>query len=107
MCDLVQGSSGASPGTAVGTLRATTAGTVDLSAYFAGSVTPAAACAAITGGCVVSNQYDQSGSSHPLAVAVVADMPALVFSGLNGLPVMNFPGGTKVLASSGTITQAQ
>jgi len=102
MCDLVQGSTGASPGTAVGTLRGTAAGTVDLSAYFSGSVTPSAACAAITGGCVVSQQYDQSGNSHPLTQATTASMPALVFSGLNGLPVLNYPGGTKALGSAAT-----
>jgi hypothetical protein len=105
-CDLVQGSTGASPGTAVGTLRLTAAGTVDLSAYFAGSVTPAAACAAITGGCVSSQQYDQSGNSHPLVQATVANMPPVVFSGLNGLPVLNYP-SVKVSSTAATTSAAQ
>jgi hypothetical protein len=90
MCDLQQGPSGASPGTAVGTLRASASGFVDLSAYFAGSVTPVAACAAITGGCVVSQLYDQATGVNATQ-ATNSKMPPLIFSALNGLPVINFP----------------
>jgi hypothetical protein len=88
LCDLVQSPTGASPGAAVGTLRASTTGFVDLSAYFPGGVTPAAACAAITGGCNVSNAYGQIGGVGNAVQATVASQPAAVFSGLNGLPVM-------------------
>ena len=107
LCDLVQSPSGASPGTAVGTLRATTTGFVDLSAYFAGSVTPAAACAAITGGCSVSNAYGQIGGIGNATNAANATQPLLVFSGLGGLPVMNCTAANCILATTGSFTQAQ
>jgi hypothetical protein len=109
LCDLVQAPTGASPGAAVGTLRGTTAGPVDLTAYFPGGVTPAAACSAITGGCCVSNAYGQIGGIGNATNAANATQPCLVFSGLNGLPVMNCPSTTSdcILATTGTITLPQ
>ncbi|SHM37335.1 hypothetical protein [Bradyrhizobium lablabi] len=88
MCDLVQGPSGASPGTAVGTLRGSATGFVDLTGYFAGSVTPATACGLITGGCTVAKVYDQIGGTAGWSNATNSQQPALVFSSLNGLPGM-------------------
>jgi hypothetical protein len=107
MCDLVQGPSGASPGTGVGTLRASITGAVDLTAYFPGGVTPVAACAAITGGCSVSNAYGQIGGIGNATNAANATQPLLVFSGLGGLPVMKCAAGNCVLATTGSFTQIQ
>jgi hypothetical protein len=108
MCDLVQAPSGASPGAGVGTLRASITGIVDLSsAYFPGGVTPAAACAAITGGCNVSKAYGQIGGVGDAVQATNSSQPLLVFSGLNGLPVMNCAGATCILSTSGSFTLAQ
>lgn len=86
LCDLVQGPSGASPGTAVGTLRGSASGFVDLTAYFAGSVTPAAACALITGGCAVAKLYDQIGGTGGWSNATSSQQPLLAFNAQNGLP---------------------
>jgi hypothetical protein len=83
MCDLVASSGGA----AVGTLRVKTNGFVDLSAYFSGGVTPAAACAAASGGsCLISKVYDHTGNGKYQSVATTANMATLTFNALNGLP---------------------
>jgi hypothetical protein len=109
LCDLVQGSGGASPGTAVCTLRGSTSGFVDLSAYCPGSLTPAAACAAVTGGvCNVSKAYNQiTPGTHDVVNATAASQPVLVFSSLNGLPGLK---GTSAagnnLTESSSITNA-
>jgi hypothetical protein len=107
LCDLVQSPTGASPGTAVGTLRARATGFVDLSAYFAGSITPAAACAAITGGCVVSKAYGQIGGVGDAINATNANQPLLVFSGVGGLPVMKCASASCVLIAGSAFTLAQ
>lgn len=106
MCDLVQGPSGASPGTAVGTLRGSATGLVDLSAYFAGSVTPSAACALVTGGCVVSKIYDQVGTNH-WTQATNSRMPLLAFAAANGLPGMQFDTASVSFLESAAVTVAQ
>ena len=105
LCDLVQASTGASPGTSVGTLRGSASGFVDLSAYFSGSVTPATACGLITGGCVVSKVYDQTGTTNHFTQATVANMPGLVFSALNSLPGIQC--GSPAIMATPNITQAQ
>lgn len=86
LCDLVAVTGGA----AVCTLRGSSAGTVDLSAYCSGS-TPSAACAAASGGsCKVTKFYDQTGNGHVCTQATLANMPAIVFSSQNGLPGVTF-----------------
>ena len=96
ICDLVQSPTGASPGTAVCTLKIAANGFVDQTAYCPGSLTPSAACAAVTGGCRISTLYDQSGNSRPQINATNASQPAITFSSSpNGtLPVMT--GGSAV-----------
>lgn len=80
LCDLVNASTGA----AVGTLRASASGFVDLSAYFTGSVTPMTACAS---GCRVSKIYDQvAGGSAGWVNAINSQRPTLTFSLINSLP---------------------
>lgn len=111
LCDLVAVTGGA----AVGTLRVKTNGYVDLTAYFAGSVTPAAACAAASGGsCLVSKIYDHLGSANctgscDLTVSPGGTTrPPIAFSGattsLNSLPCVNTASGTQSLVGAGTIT---
>lgn len=101
LCDLIATTGGA----AVGTLRASATGFVDLSAYFSGGVTPAAACAAASGGsCQVSKRYDQIGS---LPEANGTTAPSLVFAALNGLPCSKNPtGGAGIQFKTGNFTQA-
>jgi hypothetical protein len=97
LCDLVDS---AAPTVVICTLRGTTSGLVDLSAYCAGSVTPSAKCTAATGGtCNVSKVYDQVGGNH-WTNATAASQPKLTFSALNGLP------GLTGTAASGTFLQA-
>lgn len=105
LCDLVAVTGGA----AVCTLRGTTSGTVDLSAYCPGSLTPSAACAAASGGsCVISKVYDQAGTNHYLA-PTLATSPPIVFSALNGLPGISCGNGSTNLQfqTTNAITQAQ
>lgn len=107
MADLVQGPSGASPGTAVGTLRGSASGLVDLTGYFAGSVTPATACGLITGGCVVSKLYDQVGGFH-WTQGTGSKRPTLTFSAVNSLPVMTFvQANSQTLVSSSLSSQSE
>ena len=105
LCDLVDSVSGA----AVGTLRGSAAGTVDLSAYFSGSVTPAAACAAAGGGaCRVSKVYDQIGGTAGWTNATNGQRPILTFSAQNGLPGMTgTAAGNTNLTTVATFTRAQ
>jgi hypothetical protein len=106
MCDLVDS---AAPTVVVCTLRGSSTGYVDLTAYCPGSTTPAALCATKTGGkCNVSQMYDQSGSSHPMVEATASVQPVLVFSSLNGLPgITGVTANNTILGTSATITQTQ
>jgi len=106
LCDLVDS---AAPSTPICTLRVLTTGFVDLSAYCSGSVTPAAKCAAATGGvCQVSKVYDQSGNANHFIEATGADQPTLTFNAAStGLPAITCSGSPRILASTSTFTQAQ
>jgi hypothetical protein len=105
LCDLVDS---AAPTVVICTLRGTTSGLVDLTAYCPGSVTPAVKCAAATGGvCNISQAYDQTGNSRPVINAAAASQPFLTFSAINGLPAMQCTAATCFLSSAGTVTQAQ
>lgn len=100
LCDLVAVTGGA----AVCTLRATTTGKVDLSAYCPGSVTPAAACAAASGGsCKVTQAYGQI-NGHNASDSTLASMPALVFSSLGGLPCMQFTSAANAFLKTASFT---
>lgn len=96
LCDLVQATTGASPGTAVCTIRASSTGFWDQSAYCPGGVTPVAACAAVTGGCVISKVYDQLGFTAGFVQATNANQPGLTFETIGGtsVPVINCGNGT-------------
>lgn len=99
LCDVVDATTGA----AIGTLRGTASGFVDLSAYFAGSVTPATACA---GGCRISKIYDALGGSGWVN-ATNSQRPVITFSALNGLPgLASTAAANTFLATSTTYTQA-
>jgi hypothetical protein len=96
LCDLVDS---AAPATVICTLRGTTSGFVDLTAY-CGGLTPSAKCAAATGGvCNVSQVYDQVGGNHWVNTTA-ATQPVLTFSALNGLP------GLTGVAANGTVLTA-
>jgi len=99
LCDLDQ----TGTATPVGTLRASSSGYVDLSAYFSGSVTPLSACTT-AGGCSVAKYYDQIGS-FPATQATAADMPRLLFSALNNYPCMNNPTNGIMRVETANITQ--
>lgn len=71
-----------------------------------GTLTVPAFCTAHTS-CVATKAYDQSGNTRDLVQATLANMPPVVVSGLNSLPVLNCNTGTVFLASSGTFTIAQ
>jgi hypothetical protein len=86
MCDLVDSTA---PTTVLCTLHGTPSGFVDLSAAGCGGTTPAALCAARTGGvCNISKAYGQDGTGlfGDFTQTVAADQPFLTFSALNGLP---------------------
>jgi hypothetical protein len=105
LADLVATGNGA----AVCTLKALLSGYVNLTSSACSGSTPAAACAAANGGsCKVTKLYDQAGTGNHVVQTTLANMPALTFGAQNGLPC---PAGTAnaslVLASAGTITQAQ
>jgi hypothetical protein len=104
LCDLVAVTGGA----AVGTLRASATGFVDLSAYFAGSLTPAAACAAASGGaCKVTKIYNQiTPGTLDFTQATLSNMPTLTFSAINGLPGMAFTNAASSVIQTATTTQA-
>lgn len=105
MCDLVDSVTGA----AVGTLRGSTAGTVDLSAYFSGAQTPMAACAAAGGGlCRVSATYNQVAGTSFQTNATNSQRPILTFSAQNGLPGMTGTAAANTnLTSTGSVTSTQ
>lgn len=105
MCDLVAVTGGA----AVCTLRATTTGYVDLTAYCPGSLTPAAACAAASGGsCRLTKLYDLVAGTNPFIQATLANMPNVVFSTLNGLPAVQCVSANSTnLTTTSTVTIAQ
>jgi hypothetical protein len=110
-CDLVDS---AAPTTVICTLRFTSTGKVDLTAYCPGSVTPAAKCAAATGGvCNISKAYNLANTGTLDAVqTAAASQPTLAFSStpLGTLPAINCgPGGGTALflSPTGTITQSQ
>lgn len=105
LCDLVAVTGGA----AVCTLQATTTGFVDLAgSYCPGSLTPAAACAAASGGsCKVTKVYDQTGTGNHFTQAVLGSMPAFNLSGLNSLPSMRTTSaGASILTSVTSFTQS-
>lgn len=105
LCDLVAVTGGA----AVCTLRGSATGFVDLAASYCAGATPAAACAAASGGsCKVSQLYDQTGNSRHLTQATLATMPALTFSSspTGTLPVLTGPSASTLLTTSGTFTVA-
>jgi hypothetical protein len=101
MCDLVAVTGGA----AVCTLRGSSSGLVDLTAYCPGTTTPPAACAAASGGsCKVTKMYDQTGSGNPITNATLATMPTITFAAQNGLPSVNFlNANSTVLATASQI----
>lgn len=107
LCDLVDTTTGA---TAVCTLRGSGNGFVDLTnAYCTGSLTPAAACAAASGGaCRVSKVYDQIGGTSGWVNATNSQRPVLTFSALNSLPGLTGTAAANTsLTTSATFTQAQ
>ena len=99
MCDLV---SSAAPTVVLCTLRASSTGFADLSAYCPGSLTPATVCAAATGGvCRVSKAYDLTGNSRDMVGT--SNQPALTFSSspTGTFPCMSDNGtGTTLLAAT-------
>lgn len=105
LCDLVAVTGGA----AVCTLRASSSGAVDQSAYCPGSLTPSAACAAASGGsCRVTKVYAQVGVGGGWTQATLAKMPDFSFSGLNSLPAINCVSArTTTLISGSVASQAQ
>jgi len=106
LCDLKDATTGT---VAICTLRGSTTGFVDLTgSYCAGSLTPAAACAAAAGGsCVVSKAYDQTGNGWDAVQATLSAMPALTFAALNSLPCITFVGASsQKLQSAGGIGSA-
>lgn len=106
LCDLVATTGGA----AVCTLRASSTGFVDLAASYCSGTTPAAACAAASGGaCRVSKAYDQTGTgNHLVSSGTLSQNPVLTFSALNGCPGMTFTAVSAArLLSGATVTAAQ
>lgn len=107
LCDLVASTGGA----AVCTLRGSSTGFVDLSSSYCAGTTPAAACAAASGGnCAVSKAYNQVSPGTADMTGGVPNAPLLVFSSTPSgtLPSMYCGNGaTLLLSSSSTITQAQ
>jgi hypothetical protein len=89
-------------------MRVATTGFVDLTAYCPGSLTPAAACAAASGGsCKVTKVYDQIGTNHFVQVTL-ANMPAIIFSAVNGLPALVCAAASSTqLVGGTTLSQAQ
>lgn len=104
LCDLVAITGGA----AVCTLRGSSTGLVDLAASYCAGTTPAAACAAASGGaCRVTKVYDQTGSGNHFIQAALAQMPALAFAAINSLPVLRCTNAASTSMATGNLTQAQ
>jgi Concanavalin A-like lectin/glucanases superfamily len=104
LCDLVSSSA---PTVVLCTLRGSSTGFVDLSAYCAGSLTPAATCAAATGAvCNVSKVYDQTGNSNHFTNVTAASQPVLTFSALNSLPGMTGTNGASTAITTTTSISA-
>lgn len=106
LCDIVATTGGA----AVCTLRGTASGFVDLAGSYCAGTTPAAACAAASGGsCRVTKAYNQiTPGTADVVNATLSEMPPLVFSTLNGLPAFTCASAnTSRLLSSSTVTLAQ
>lgn len=104
LCDLVDATTGT---VAIGTLRGSSTGKVDLTAYFAGLVTPATACAAAAGGaCRISKRYGQLAGTN-FTNATASQMPLLTFSALNGLPGATFANGSSSSMATANQTMAQ
>lgn len=100
MADLV--ASGGT-GTVLCTLKTAASGFADLTAYCPGALTPAATCAAASGGsCVVKQVYDQVGTNH-WSQTTVSAMPAITFSAVNGLPALTCSGSV-VLNTTATFS---
>lgn len=104
MCDLIAITGGA----AVCTLRGSSTGFVDLAASYCAGTTPAAACAAASGGsCKVGKIYDQIGGTSGWIPANLGQSPVLTFSAANGLPGMTGTGANNTGATTSTLfTQA-
>lgn len=105
MCDLVASTGGA----AVCTLRGSSTGFVDLTAYCPGSLTPSAACAAASGGsCKISKMYDLTNSTRDALQPTSANQPPVAFSSTpaSTLPSVQCSGGTVNLTTASTFTQA-
>ena len=106
LCDL----NAVTGGAAVCTLRASSSGFVDLSAYCPGSLTPPAACAAASGGaCNISQAYDLTGNTRHATQATNANRPGILFnsSPTGTLPVIDCSTGTNPVLATGVLTQAQ
>ena len=106
MCIIADAATGAT----TCTLVAAATGFVNLTGtYCPGSTTPSAFCAANTS-CVVKRFYDQSGATAcnttvacDVSQATAANMPALTFSALSGLPCATFSAAS-VMTSAATLT---
>ncbi len=100
-------------GAAVCTLRGSSTGFVDLAGSYCAGTTPAAACAAASGGsCIISKVYNQvSPGTADLTQATAANMPPLVFSSTPSSTLPAISCGTAAqnlqVSSSSTITQSQ
>lgn len=108
MCDLKDAATGT---VSIGTIRGSSTGFADQSAYFVGALTPSAACLAAAGGaCRVSKMYNQvTPGTLDVSQATLANMPGILFSSspTGTLPVLDCSVGTALLVtgSNPTITQ--
>lgn len=105
LCDLVDTSSRAA---VICTLRGSSTGFVDLAgSYCTGGLTPAAKCAAATGGvCAVAKVYDQTGNSRDWTRAD-GNQPTLTFSAVGGLPGLTCTNAAASQMNSPSFTIAQ
>lgn len=105
LCDLVSSSA---PTVVLCTLRGTSTGAVDLTAYCAGALTPAVTCAAATGAkCNISKVYGQVAGNNWVSTTA-ATQPVLTFSAVNGLPGMTgIAANTTFIGTVSNVTQAQ
>lgn len=107
LCDLADS---AAPSTVICTLRVLTTGFVDLAGtYCTGGLTPAAKCAAATGGvCTVTRRYNQvSPGTNDETNTTASSQPRLTFSALGGLPGITCTNAaSSAITTTGTVTQA-